>query len=322
MRMRLRLPVNAAGAIAATVILCTEWVFLARTEPLTGLRALEPTADEATVVAKRGLLPRAPGQILFVGDSSCIMELDPAVFTEEGLGRPVNLGTLASFTMPGFAALAEEAMDCDPPPRAVVVAVLPRSFEMTEAQARDFNLIGRYLTAYGRKSPAYEVGAGDVWSWFVHKHRFNIFPAEFGGSYAAYQARVDASNGFLQERGTYTGAKGSEVREQFHPTDYCRTGFRRLADAAAAKGVPVVLWWSPSPADAVSSEYLAGASRYADELVAATPGLKTGRPAAPAWEPYWFGSVTHLTPTGARKNSLELAAYLKCNGSFRPDLHE
>jgi hypothetical protein len=73
-----------------------------------------------------------------------------------------------------------------------------------------------------------------------------------------------------------------------------------------------LFWWSPSPTDAVSAEYLTDASRYVDEFAAGAPDFIVLRP-APSWDPENFGSVTHLTPTAAKSNSEELAKYIHLN---------
>src|SRR5437762_378271 len=142
MRYRLleKLPFTRAAALAIALIAASETLFLATSEPLTGLPVFQPTVDDATLVLKRNLVPRSTGEIVIVGDSSCMMGLEPREFERAGLGPAVNLGTLLNMTVPGFALLGKQALTTDPPPRAIVVALLPRSLETTEAQARKFGL--------------------------------------------------------------------------------------------------------------------------------------------------------------------------------------
>src|SRR6478736_651987 len=130
--------VTGTALAALCLIVLGEGVFLSLSEPLTGLPVLQPTADDATLVAKRRLLSSADAGIVLVGDSSCMMGLDPVVLTAGGLPATVNLGALLSFTVAGFADLGEEALARLPHVRVLVLAVLPRSLEVTEQRAREF----------------------------------------------------------------------------------------------------------------------------------------------------------------------------------------
>ncbi|HEX4614051.1 MAG TPA: hypothetical protein VH092_38065, partial [Urbifossiella sp.] len=209
-----------AGLAALAVVLATEAAFLAGTDPLTGLPVFQPTVDDATLTVKRRMLPLAAGAVVLTGDSSCTMGLRPDVLRDEAGLSAVNLGTLSSFTLPGFADLTAEALDRPDPPRAVVVALLPRSFGVSEADARGFGLLGRYLVATGRRPATYRVTADDWRAWFMKKHRLNIFPPEFGGSYAAYEREAAAGGGFFPERGTYRGTPPDRRADRFEATDY------------------------------------------------------------------------------------------------------
>ncbi len=299
------------GAIAAAVmVLAGELAFCFRTEPLSGMPVFEPTADVATVVAKRTLFDRTDGAVVLLGDSSCMMGLDPAVI-QKTTGRPVvNLGTLAFMTMAGFAAMADELLDRPNSPSMLVLAVLPRTFEVTEAQARrEFDLLGRYLIAYDLTVTTYKPDVADYASLFFHKHRFNVFPKEFGGSYTALADRLQKTNGHLLETGTYAGTKVE--RSEFLPTTFACESMTVLIRSAERRKVPVMFWWSPTPVDSISSNYLKAATQRVLDLRNRSPWLQLPRAEAPGWDTEWFGSVTHLNPPGAQRNSAELAVVVQ-----------
>jgi hypothetical protein len=302
--------VTGTALAALCLIVLGEGVFLSLSEPLTGLPVLQPTADDATLVAKRRLLSSADAGIVLVGDSSCMMGLDPVVLTAGGLPATVNLGALLSFTVAGFADLGEEALARLPHARVLVLAVLPRSLEVTEQRAREFDLLGRYLTAYGRRSPSYSVGAADVWSWFVRKHRLTRFPPEFGGSFEEFAERIRASSGHLSEKGRYAGARSNEVQREFRPSDLAGQALSRLARAAKQRGIPFVVWWSPSPEDAVTPAYLEAAHSFVTNMASAPDAPIDVSPPPAAWPAAEFGSITHVTQAGAERNSTELAGFL------------
>jgi len=309
--------VTRTALAAICVIVLTEAAFLGLSEPLTGLPVLQPTADDATLVAKRRLLSRVDAEIVLVGDSSCMMGLDPAILTANGLPATVNLGALLSFTAAGFADLGEEALVNLPHARVLVLAILPRSLEVTEQRAREFDLLGRYLTAYQRRSASYPVRADDVWSWFVRKHRLNRFPPEFGGSFDTFAERVRASSGHLSEAGRYAGARDDEVQREFRPSELARQALSRLARTAKARGVPFVVWWSPSPRDAVTPAYLEAAHGFVTKMASALEGPLIVSPPPGAWPPDRFGSITHVTQAGAERNSSDLAEFLATRFALR-----
>ena len=303
-----RKPIPTAGFVAVVLVLASEVVFLARTEPLTGWPLFELTADDAVLVGKEQLLDRSAGRVVLVGDSSCMMGLVPAEIRQE-VGPALNLGTMIDMTPAGFSVMAGEALEREPPPRMVVLAVLPHAFEATEARAAERDQLGRYLIAYHRTSPLYHPGAADVRSWFYRKHRVNVFPPEMGGSFSAFAAALSESDGYYPERSKYTGAR--TVRDDFTPTPFAREAVRLLVKSAKARGVPVVLWLNPSPVDAVTSEYASKVDAFLEQLRREEPDLRVPQTRTPVRGVGSFGTVTHLTPEAAKLQSQELGRVLK-----------
>lgn len=302
-----RLP--RAAALAVAVIFASEVAFLAVTEPLTGLPYLQPTGDDAIIAAKQKLISRAAGSILLVGDSSCTMGLQPRLIEAETGRAAVNLGTISTMTFVGFADLAARACALPQPPSHVVLAVLPRSFEVTGEQAHDFGLVGRYFTAYGRSSPIFAPTVRERWEWLVRKHRVNIFPPQFGGSYARYEEDLLSTGGWYPERGHYA-LKPGDIRERFVPSEFATQGLMQLAAACHANKIPLTIWWSPSPDDSVTPRYAAEVQGFTARLRSALPHAVFPRETVPRWAASRFGSVTHVTPEAAEINTRELAATL------------
>jgi hypothetical protein len=117
------------------------------------------------------------------------------------------------------------------------------------------------------------------------------------------------SQSLLKLNGVVLG--GGRARRDFRASPFALSALRRLVTIARARGVPTLLWWSPSPADSVDSTYLPGAQRAVLEVQAELPWLQIPQSEPPAWPPSWFGSVTHTTPEGAELNSRELAAAIR-----------
>ncbi len=296
---RKAVPVAAFAFVA--IVTMVEAAFWTTTDRLCGIPWLQPTADTGTVVAKRRLLADASGSVVLVGDSACMMGLIPSVVSE-GCGAPVvNLGTLSSFTLAGFGALGAEALEAAPPPRALVIAVLPRSLTVSEDRAREFGLVGQYLVAYGRSSEQYRPDWRDYRSWLFFKHRFNVFPAEFGGSFERFAGMLTETKGWFAEPKVYS--RPPEVEAQWEPDRFSTNCLLGLIEKAVRKGIPILLWWSPSPRDAVTEGYADAVERWAASFSASAPSLSFLQLRPPRWDPRLFGTVTHVNPEGARQNS-------------------
>ena len=294
-----------AGVAAALMIVVGECAFLATTPPMTGQPLLEPTADDAVIQAKLDLMPRAAGAVALVGDSSCFMGLDP-----RELGTPaVNLGTLSSLTMAGYAAMTAELLRRPEPPRAVVVAVLPRALEVNEMRARDYQALGRTLAATGWRSPHFPVGMSDHTGLFARKHQWNTFPPEFGGSYRAFAAKLAETGGYRAE--TKSRIEIPWVRDEFTPEPFAVDNFRRLVRDCHSRGVPLVLWWSPSPDAAETQRYRDGVRDWAEEFAASEPRLIVPQPSPPGWPARLFATESHVNQQGTFRNSHELAESLR-----------
>jgi len=291
------------------MIAASEAAFLATSEPLCGVPWLSPQVDDAALIVKRELLPQAEDAVVLAGDSSCLTGLKAKQLAAE-LGVPaVNLGTLSSHTTHGFADLVCTTLSQPLKPRLIVFSLLPQSVELNEERTRIFGTYARDLNAYGKNNHHYKISLQERADWLVHKHQFNVFPPEYGGSLTQYRQDLINEAGWYPETGKYRSR--DFVRQEFVPTEFSVSGIRTLLDAAAEKRVQIVFFWSPFPTDAVSPEYLAAIQRWTQDLQQQYPSLIVPRLTAPAWSATEFGRVTHLTPKAAEENTRQLAEFLK-----------
>ena len=140
------------------------------------------------------------------------------------------------------------------PPAALVIALLPQAFGMTrETSGR---IRPRRPLSHRLRRNFRCVYAGDPrWaSWFFRKHRVNRFPAEFDGSYLAFETRLRQQAGHWKEPGTYVG--GRILHTEFACESFAVDPIRELVRCADRSRVPVYLWWSPSPRDALSGTHV------------------------------------------------------------------
>ncbi|MDB5103942.1 MAG: hypothetical protein JWP91_1631 [Fibrobacteres bacterium] len=304
--MKLFAVISPVGWITLVCIFLMEAVFLARSESLAGFPFLQPTSDDATVMAKRALIRRTDGAIVLIGDSSCMFGLIPGIIQEATRVPCINLGTLLSFTMAGYESLLEETEETHVP-AAVVVVLNPRAFQPDLAGARRFGMLGRYLLAYGRGNRGYAPGFKDFQSLLFRKHQLNSFPEEFGGSFDAFAGELDSTAGYFPEFHRYLAPKNRETG--FVSSDFTRNALARLVAHSRSKGIPVYFWWSPLPQDAVDPGYLSAANALGREI-GTWDGIKLLQDTLPTWHPGLFATVTHLNARGAEANSRILAGKL------------
>src|SRR4030095_8250589 len=64
--------------------------------------------DSVIIATKAGLARTADADVAFVGDSSCLVNMDMATLESAGKLRAVNLGTLSYLSIDSFGVLAQE----------------------------------------------------------------------------------------------------------------------------------------------------------------------------------------------------------------------
>lgn len=294
------------GSIIALLI--CEIVFWKFSEPLTGLPFIQPTADAAVPAAKRTFINKScNGRILLFGDSSCMFGLKPSVI-EDILKTPCsNLGTISTLTISGVESQVRDVLS-KYTPKAIVLVLIPRSFEVDHQKAKDFKMVGSYLLAYNSESNIYKPAFADFKTLFFQKHQFNIFPAEFGGSYKNFLNILHKNDGYFPEFHTYTNNEGFKTK--FNGTSFAESGLKAIDSITSKHNVPVYLWISPSPADAVDSGFIRSVNEYSHNVVSVSRNLKLLQDAQ-VWGTNLFSTVTHVNDSGATLNSIQLASALK-----------
>ncbi len=298
-----------AGLLAIAIVVLVETVFLASSEPMTGMPWSQPVADDAMLVAKRALFDQAGGAVALIGDSSCLTGVIPKVLEQTLNEKVINLGTLSSFSIAGYAVMARELLQAPQPPRAIVLVVLPQTLAFNQQQARSYTILGRYLIAYHRRSNAYKLTLKDWRSWFLRKHQINRFPHQFGGSYETFTHRINQAGGFLKETNTYEGS--ANPLTHFELSAFAQQALASLAEDARRHGVPIYLWCSPKPFDAVTQTYRLEVHAQLQQLAIRFPDLRLLHDGLPVDDPAMFGSINHLNPEGAKVYSQRLANELQ-----------
>jgi hypothetical protein len=302
--MNPRLPL--AGLLAIAFIVVFELVFLRVTEPLSGLPLLQPTADDAVVIAKRSLLDDAAGNVAIIGDSSALHGLSPALMKSAGGRTFTNFGSLASLTMVGYSQLGMELLQREHAPSAILFAVLPQTLAIDFDKSNEIGQIPRYLVAYGRQgvsAPRYPIRS--YVDWLVAKHRFNSFPPEFGASFVEFRDVLAAERGFFRERKQRVNR--ARVIDSFVPSPMSQASLNEVLEQAKDRSIPVLFMFNPKPDSIITGSYVADARQFLETLQREHPEVHVLRPDAPVWEERLFGTETHLNADGVTRNSAEVA---------------
>lgn len=299
----------AAAILSVIIIVAIEIVFFFKTEPLTGAPYLQPTADDAVVVAKRALSSDAANKIVIVGDSSSLYGIRPKdVLDQTGMDL-INLGTLASLTMIGYCDMAARLLNSPNKPKAIILAVLPQTMEQDERQAREMGQIGRYLIAYGSEIPSsYNLNFRDYISWFEKKHRFNIFPPQFGGSYNNFESQLRLESGFLPEQTNKINY--SRTIDTFSASNMSALALKELEKVAAFHGIPLLFAFNPKPKSLASKQYIEETNAYLKSLKKEKGHLLNLTTESLFWDDIYFGTETHLNEKGVKKYSGYLSRML------------
>jgi hypothetical protein len=302
--MQRRYPIGALLALG--IIAVSEIVFICGTEPLSGLPLLQPTADDAVVIAKRSLLTEASGSVAIIGDSSALHGLDPTQMSGVAGRQFTNLGTLASLTMVGYSQLGMELLEGEKPPSAILLAVLPQTLAIDFKKSNEMGQISRYLVAYGRRGssvPRYPVRS--YADWLVRKHRINSFPAEFGGTFGEFDKQLVSTRGFFPEHKHLVNR--ARVVDSFQPSRLSVEALDEVISLAESRSIPVMFLFNPKPDSVIAGTYSSDTQKFLAELKYRHPEIHVLRPDAPVWEERLFGTETHLDPEGVARNSAEVA---------------
>ena len=288
-----------AAIIAMILFFILEIIFISSTEPLTGHPYLQPTADDATVTAKRRLLDKAGERIVIVGDSSAMYGLQPSIMKNLTKAPVINLGTLASFSPAGFTELAIAAMKKVDKPVAIIFSVLPQTLEIDTKRANQYNLLGRYLFAYGNNAKVYLPTFEEARSLWLRKHQFNIFPGQFGGSYDNFLRTLSSSDGWLEEHHTHYDNKKSGGFSEINVSDLTWKSLSALKKASDLYSVPVIFIFNPKPSDQIIDERYETSTSKILKIAKEQFGFITPQKVAPIWGEQFFGTVTHLNKNGS-----------------------
>jgi hypothetical protein len=208
----------------------------------------QPTSGEAVVAQAMtyALSSREYNDVVFLGDSTCEMGIDPRVFAKETGLSAWNLGTMRGFGPYGFFLATSAYLGHHPAPKIVVLCITPTLFEC-DPSVFDGEMKQRLTWSYGAEiaSPLEYVpfvarrGAANAlnfWSPAVRSEPLEGMPRE---TYFTLAAKTRETRGFLALPGEHVQLNGMppERSETLVRPEWDQ-GRRQLAIECEAHGVP------------------------------------------------------------------------------------
>lgn len=264
-------------------------------------------------------------EVLFLGDSSCLMGLQPNVVVRETGLETWNLGTISWIGVRGHTRVLETYLQENPPPHLLVYHVTLNTFGDAEPHEfhRDFKRrVLRWLGTHQADAswlPSLSYRR-DFRSWLSPQRFQDEFLELERGPYPSdrtVRTLIQTERGALVEKQTRSWK--APPRLQFHPEAGVERELNALFELAQTHGMKVLVMTNPLPDIAATEENLAtlaSVRELLDRAAAAFEGVEIAQPLAKFYDQpsQCCSSVNHLLPTGAQRNSEELAQWIRQRG--------
>ncbi len=290
-----------------------------------------PTLEESIIQWQvHHLLTAVPPQdVLFVGDSSCLMGVMPEVITQATGLNTWNLATVGSLSTQGQADILELYLKKHPTPRPKLVVcylappTLARDRDETERQGvyngfrewlygADAGLVAQLplaqLPGYRLRRPLYEAANQLPWNkhstLLVHQPRGQIPSDE-----EVRRTLLTRRGYFSEPRRQRLPAIASDGNRLPLTADGLR-GIVRMLETAQAHSIDLVFMLTPAPERYRNPQHDAAYRDLAAHFMTAArpyPRVTIQSPLLRYFDDASFGTAHHMTMSGAARNSAEIA---------------
>jgi hypothetical protein len=268
-----------------------------------------PLVDEAFLAypVEYALRSNEANDVIFLGDSTCHDDIDPARL--RGL-RSYNLGSLGSIGPLGILLTANGYLSHHPKPRAAVLCVSPLRFEVSTDSAGG-HVVRRFMASYGPQVPGI-VPLHESVEYFV-KCGARCFTDRGGAgvlwdgplrgleseTYRSLEKRTRANRGFFalpKEHGGRWNVEMPAPPKLILPE--WDDGIRRLAETCESANVPLIIRFAPIWDGASKSRDFGQLETWAQKLEGAFPCVTVSRPIIIAWDRDAMWDGLHLNARG------------------------
>lgn len=294
-----------------------------------------PTLEESIIQWQvRHLLTEVPPQdIVFIGDSSCLMGVIPSRIEQRTGDSAWNLGTVGSLSTKGHARILEMYLKrhASSKPKLVVCVLAQPTLSRTAEEVEESGVLNRFqewldgedagqsaqaplaqLPGYRLRRPMY----GAFEDLFADRqpvqHVLDAPRGPFFSDTAVCQTLLK-NQGYLPEpRRNKLSAQVSDADEM--PTDDSLAGIVKMFELARSNSIKMLVLMTPLPESYRTAETVEDFQRLEDELAAAAqpfPNVDLAVPLLRYLADDQFGTPHHLTEGGASRNSDHLAQVIE-----------
>ncbi len=279
------------------------------------MKALPPASlrqdPDSVILGTKGKMAREKDSaaVVFVGDSSCLVNVDMSTLLEAGGVRGVNLGLLSYLSIDSFGRIAQEAVKSRGQGKIVLV-VHPEALRLAAVSPPHEKLLAdifddKPVEIWGSPNPVARILGFDELKDRVGNR---IIPEPLRGAFGAhYGFSIDLEKELLQSRGTMQEARTFNANGETASGEYrlatrieseCR-GFRGRLPV----GTRVRIIISPVPASIARKNHESQMDEFQARLeswLGADPWASKMPAVLPDTE---FATVTHLLPEASIKYS-------------------
>jgi hypothetical protein len=285
-----------------------------------------PTSDEACIACpiEYALHSNEENDVIFVGDSTCRVDVDPMHFERVSGLRAYNLGSQGKVGPMGFLITAKAYLARHPRPRIVVLSVAPIAFEGTTediAEKTHSTMQARFEANYGPEVPglipwsesaSYFVKRGTLTAWMKLSSSLvgggqsgrmeDVRDLPLAGvdySYRMYQGFVRQKRGYAPVRELHIPRWSNELLgSPVKIEDEWDGNVRMLADDCEKLGIRLFIRFSPMPRDMLHARDFSPLERWAKSLQESHRSVIVGSPLLLWYDPELCWDHIHLNLPG------------------------
>lgn len=275
-----------------------------------------PAVEESTIQWQLDRLARTPTDVLLFGDSSAMMGLDPAVFAEETGVRVQNFGTVSWLHTEGHADLLELYVEQHGAPEVALYHMGTLIHVYPHEELTGTGLLDNYRSYIGVTEQEGLLPSMALRGWARDIVEGRHYPAV----YTEAPRGREPSDDWVRERlESHAGLNVDfavrsnwdalgPLQALYRPT--IESGLLRMFELADEHRFPLFIVHAPIPDRFQNAERDAEYTYVEEQLSALAEPYATVRvvgPFARYLPTAAFANFEHLTPAGARLNSLALA---------------
>ncbi len=246
-------------------------------------------------------------EILLIGDSSCLMNVDAALLEGLAKTRAINLGTLSFLDLDTFGSLLSHYLDHQTsPPKWIILLTHPDFVRKNSASQAHTNCFNRYLEKQDHLynhtppwSPEKYLGIHIVEGRLLAR-----LPLPLNNAFGRYYGFTsDLSSFMVQHQGSAVDPRSLDLEQLKGSSDYrVARSHKRLAASFLERipsGTAFFVGLTPVPKSFPQNDFVAEYQALLNEWARLFPGCIALSQLPPVLDNEYFATKTHLTQAAA-----------------------